>query len=267
MMLLRKLGRRIATHSAARKKERFSRFNPRYAIRLTFREAASQFPTRNSLYAYLHHYYFHYLPLPLREHREYFAREGRGFGEEAFHAMWYLLLKDFQPRQMLEIGVFRGQVISLWSLINRIENIQSSIHCISPFTAAGDTVSDYPNLDFLYDVESNFKHFDLPMAACVKALSTDVVATTYLQSHRFDCIYIDGSHDYDVVLSDYRHCVAALETGSLLIMDDASLYTDFTPPPFSFAGHPGPSKIAREFADRELKLLAGIGHQNIYLKQ
>jgi hypothetical protein len=49
-------------------------------------------------------------------------------------------------------------------------------------------------------------------------------------------------------------------------MDDSSLHTDFKPPTFSFAGHAGPSKVAREFADRELRFVGAVGHQNVYQK-
>jgi predicted O-methyltransferase YrrM len=85
-----------------------------------------------------------------------------------------------------------------------------------------------------------------------------------MKKNSFDCIYIDGSHDYEVVLADYRNSVASLKPGGILVMDDSSLGTDFSPPKFSFAGHPGPSRVAREFADRELVFLAGVGHQNVY---
>ena len=133
-------------------------------------------------------------------------------------------------------------------------------------TCSSDLVSDYASIDFLADVAQNFRHFDLAEPQYIKALSTDQQAVSHMQREKFDCIYIDGSHDYEVVLSDYRNSVAALNTGGILVMDDSSLYTDFNPPAFSFAGHPGPSKVARECADRELTFVAGVGHQNIYRK-
>jgi hypothetical protein len=68
------------------------------------------------------------------------------------------------------------------------------------------------------------------------------------------------------VVRDYHNSVAALKAGGLLILDDSSLYTDFDPPVFSFAGFPGPSTVARELADRELEHLGGVGHQNVYRK-
>jgi hypothetical protein len=48
------------------------------------------------------------------------------------------------------------------------------------------------------------------------------------------------------------------------VLDDASLNTTFVPPSFSFAGHPGPSRVAQEFAHRELKFLGAVGHNNLF---
>ena len=39
-----------------------------------------------------------------------------------------------------------------------------------------------------------------------------------------------------------------------------SLQTNFSPPLFSFAGHPGPSRVAAEFAMKQLKFLGAVGH-------
>jgi hypothetical protein len=43
------------------------------------------------------------LPDGLRNHREYFKQEKRGFGEDAFHVMWWRLFNDFKPTSFLEI--------------------------------------------------------------------------------------------------------------------------------------------------------------------
>src|SRR5687767_10257130 len=46
--------------------------------------------------------YFHRaLPADLKAHRRYFTRAKRGFGEDAFHTMWFLLFREFRPRSFL----------------------------------------------------------------------------------------------------------------------------------------------------------------------
>lgn len=101
----------------------------------------------------------------------------------------------------------------------------------------------------------------------VKALSTDHEAVAHIQSQSWDMIYIDGSHEFEIVLKDYRLCLENLRKGGILVLDDASLNTDYKPPSFSFAGHPGPSRVAREYADKEMEFLGAVGHNNVYKKK
>jgi hypothetical protein len=69
-----------------------------------------------------------------------------------------------------------------------------------------------------------------------------------------------------VALADYEACVANLADGGLLVMDDSSLYTEYRPPRFAFAGHPGPSRVVQERAMKELRFLGGVGHNNVFIK-
>src|SRR5205823_3237998 len=72
----------------------------------------------------------------LKQHRAYFYNvptNRRGFGEDAFHVMWHLLLGEFRPANFLEIGVFRGQVISLAALWARLNSLPCEVWGISQF--------------------------------------------------------------------------------------------------------------------------------------
>ena len=51
-----------------------------------------------------------------------------------------------------------------------------------------------------------------------------------------------------------------------MVTDDPSLYTDYTPVKFSFAGHPGPSRFTKELALSELHWLGGVSHNNVFIK-
>ena len=232
-----------------------------------FSATATNSLSRNDLYAYMHHYFHNLCPSDVREHRMYFQQERRGFGEDAFHAMWFTLLREFQPKQCLEIGVYRGQVVSLWALIARDLGFPCDVHGISPFTSVGDEVSVYMrNIDYLEDTLSHHRHFGLREPTLIRAFSTDSVALEHIRSRRWNLIYIDGNHDYEVALADYEVCRDNLADGGLLVMDDSSLYTDYRPPKFSFAGHPGPSRVVQELAMKELRFLGGVGHNNVFMK-
>ena len=141
------------------------------------------------------------------------------------------------------------------------------MHGISPFTPAGDKVSVYMrDIDYLEDTLSHHRRFRLREPFLIRAFSTDPVALEHIRSRRWDLIYIDGNHDYEVALADYEACRDNLADGGLLVMDDSSLYTDYQPPRFSFAGHPGPSRVVQERAMKELRFLGGVGHNNIFMK-
>lgn len=246
----------------------YSRHRSEFSQMLSFTEAADKFPTRNALHAYMHHYLMHLAPKPIREHRGYYSQNMRGFGEDALHAMWWTLLQEFKPGSALEIGVYRGQVTSLLGLIAKLSGFICKVHGISPFSPAGDDVSVYlADLDYLQDTLASNQYFGLPNPSFLKAFSTDSKAIEYIRSQQWDLIYIDGNHDYEVALADYEVCRDSLAEGGLLIMDDSSLYTDFRPPAFSFAGHPGPSRVVQENAMREMHFLGGVGHNNVFIKR
>ena len=140
-------------------RRRIARFTKVYSIR----ELVKLFGKRNQMYDYFHHFYWNLAPIWLRDHREYFKQNNRGFGEDAFHTMWYLLFEEYKPKQVLEIGVYRGQIISLFSLLSQKLDLNSEINGISPFTSSGDSVSSYlTNLDYYKDVQENFRYFNLP---------------------------------------------------------------------------------------------------------
>ena len=233
-------------------------------------EAFHKFPSRNDVYAYMHHYFLYVLPKKINKHRAYFKTKRRGFGEDAFHSMWYLLFRQFKPKLTLEIGVYRGQVISLWGLISKILDLKIEIYGISPFTSAGDKVSSYlDKVDYMEDTLKNIKFFKLKKPILIKGYSTDKKMISFIASKKWDLIYIDGGHDYETVLSDYLVSKRSLVKNGILILDDSSLYSDFTPPPFAFKGHPGPSKVVTELAlkSKQLRFLGAVGHNNIFVKK
>ncbi len=228
-------------------------------------EASLRDPTRYYLRSFQD---FHReVPGAVRAHRTYFSKERRGFGEDAFHAMWWRLIRRYQPKTFLEIGVYRGQTISLVGLIARLESFACDITGISPFTSAGDSVSDYSEeIDYHDDVLRNFQHFDLREPRLVRAFSTEPAARDVIRECPWDCVYIDGNHDYEVVQADWRACADAAAPGGLIVLDDAGLTTSYRPPPFATAGHPGPSRLAEEIDRSRFRELLQVGHNRVFQK-
>jgi hypothetical protein len=179
--------------------------------------------------------------------------------------MWWHLIKRFRPAQFLEIGVYRGQTISLVSLFAKMEGIHCEVFGISPFSSAGDSVSKYlDNLDYKADTLANFSHFDLSPPTLLKAYSTDSQARQLIRSRAWDIIYIDGNHDYEIVKSDWEVCSDSIANGGLIVLDDSGLSTSYRPPRFATGGHPGPSRLASEIDPLNFREILQVGHNRVF---
>ncbi len=216
-------------------------------------------------------FFYQELPKELIEHRAYFhnvSSDRRGFGENPFHVMWYLLLREFRPANFLEIGVFRGQTASLASLCARTIGTNCQVYGISPFLPAGDSVSTYAEgLDYYQDTLKNFDHFKLPHPRLVRAFSTEPQAETLFRSQPWEMIYIDGNHDYEVASKDWQNCSQNLQKGGVIVLDDSALFTSFHPPSFAASrGHPGPSQVAKEINRSEFREILQVGHNRVFQK-
>jgi hypothetical protein len=217
---------------------------------------------RNQLYEIFKNAYDS-LPDIVKEHRKYFGEGGRGFGEDAFHTMWYYIFKHYRPENILEIGIYRGQTLSLFQLLSQHFNIDSNVVGISPLTSAGDSKSNYADIDYEKDILENFDHFKLKHPRLVRAYSTHGNARYEIKSSTWDLIYIDGNHDYENVLIDYFNCVDALTQTGIIVLDDSSLYQEFSSPG-AFMGHEGPSKVVRDYIQPELDNFLPVGHNNCF---
>ena len=249
-------------------KKKYNQFNTKYDKEFSFTETVEYYKNRNDIYMYFYHYFNYKLPKEIKQHRKYILKNKKGFGEDAFHAMWYKLMIEFKPSNLLEIGVYRGQVVSNWTLIAKLLNQKVDISGISPFSSFGDSVSEYlKNLDYYQDIQETFEELNLEKPTFIKGFSSDDNAVEYIKSKKWDMIYIDGGHDYEDVLFDYKLCLENLADGGIIVLDDASLYTDYKPVSFAFKGHPGPSLVAREYADKEMDFIGAVGHNSVYRKK
>jgi SAM-dependent methyltransferase len=221
-------------------------------------------PTQFYLRAYV--YFRRRLPAQLQQHRDYFTQCKRGFGEDAFHVMWFLLYNEFKPKTFLEIGVYRGQVLSLVSLLQQ-PAAGGEVVGISPFSPSGDSVSRYKtDVDYYDDTLKNFAHFSLPKPTLLRAYSTDESARALINSRSWDCIYIDGNHDYEIAKADWEICARNVRPGGIIVLDDSALGTNFTPPVFATKGHPGPSRVADEINRNQSREILQVGHNRVFQK-
>jgi hypothetical protein len=267
MNIFRFLSGRLKARRAARERQQFRESYSGAAAEILRADWGQSLSDPTAFYLRCCHYFDRNLPEELRRHRKYFSQDGRGFGEDAFHAMWFLLFREFRPASFLEIGVFRGQSLSLAALLARQFKLVCFVQGISPFSLAGDAVSKYRrDVDYYSDTLKNFSSFNLPVPALLKAYSTDPEAAAVIASRAWDIIYIDGCHDYEVARQDWDLCAQNLASRGLIVLDDASLNTGFRPPAFATAGHPGPSRLAAEISRPPFTEILRAGHNRVFQK-
>lgn len=214
--------------------------------------------------------FFHgpHFPEEFKKHRQYFLQGQRGFGEDAFHVMWWMLFRKMRPKGFLEIGVYRGQTLSLAALLQRTLGIDGTVTGVSPFLPSGDAVSSYrEDVDYLTDTKANFAHFGLPEPELVRAFSTEDIAVERVQRELWDAIYIDGNHDYEVAKADWTLCASCVRPGGVIVLDDSALGKDYHPPTFATGGHPGPSRVAAEIDPTHFREVLRVGHNRVFQKQ
>jgi hypothetical protein len=258
---------KLRARRARRERQRLRENYSRPAAEISRADWSQSLAAPTAFYLRCVEYFDRQLPVELRQHREYFTQNGRGFGEDAFHTMWFLLFREFQPASFLEIGVFRGQSLSHAALLARRFKLNCHIQGISPFSPAGDTVTRYRrDVDYQADTLKNFSCFNLPSPALLKAYSTDAEAGRLIASRTWDIIYIDGNHDYEIAKQDWELCAKQLSRGGLIVLDDAGLSTAFHPPAFATGGHPGPSRLATEINRPPFEEILQVGHNRVFQK-
>ena len=224
--------------------------------------------SRNQIYTYFLDYFYFHSKSFIRKHRNYFKINKRGYGEDAFHGMWDFLFFNYKPKLVLEIGVYRGQTLSLFNYLSDYYQVRSEVWGVSPLTSVGDNVSNYIDINYEEDIVFNFNNFNLKKPNIFIGHSDSDIGKNFIQSKKWDLIYIDGSHEYETVKQDVDNCIKSLNKKGLLILDDSSLYTDFNlihKDISTFKGHEGPSKLFEELIkDKKLNYLFGVGHNNIF---
>lgn len=169
----------------------------------------------------------------LKRHRDFVEENSFGYGDRSFHYFWGLLLRQIPDKfQFLEIGVFKGQVISLVRLLTDRLKKEGLIVGVSPLSGSGDKYAAHPDIDYLRAIKKIHRQFDLSMeyTEIIKGYSNDwEVKRKVKRRGLFDIVYIDGCHDYEVVFDDIKTYGEMVKIGGFLVMDDSSNYLNMPP--------------------------------------
>jgi predicted O-methyltransferase YrrM len=136
---------------------------------------------------------------------------------------WRLVLSPWrnQPLRILEVGSWEGR--SALFFLNFLP--RSTIVCIDYF-ADNDTLAD------LSLVERRFDRNLAPFAGRVekiKSHSIPALEGLAAENRRFDLIYLDAHHTYDLVMKNTVRLWALTEPGSVIIWDDYRWGGDLPP--------------------------------------
>jgi hypothetical protein len=225
----------------------------------------------------------------LKEHRDFVERNRFGYGQRAFHYSWWLMVLDLaaakRPLCLLEIGVFKGQILSLVALCAKKLDLVPRLVGVSPFRgnrerswwlSAARVIFDseyrrqhrlgnlHPDGDHVTDVARLFAEFDLDFSRVVpvRGLSTAPDVIDRVRSERFTLVFIDGDHSYEVARSDILNFAPLVEPGGYLVVDDAA---NDLPGSGYFKGMKAVSRACRE-VDRmsDFSNVLNVGHNRIF---
>lgn len=164
----------------------------------------------------------------LKAHRDFVEEYEFGYGDRPFHWMWNLIAQRLpEDFKFLEIGVYQGQVISLMSLLNKKYNKNGKIWGLTPLANVDDAFSKHHEVNYEERIGILYQYFGLEGTdlAIIEGLSTDMVCVVKAQKFSpYDCIYIDGGHDYETVVADINNFGPMVKQGGLLVMDDSANY-------------------------------------------
>jgi hypothetical protein len=204
--------------------------------------------------------------LVLKEHRDFVEDNQYGFGDRPFSYVWKMLV-DQMPTEFsfLEVGVFKGQVISLIALLAKQRSKVAHVYGVTTLTNTRDVRCQYPAGDYakwIADIHDEFK-VPQPKLFVGKSSDTGVLECSMLSSP-YEILYIDGNHDLHEVVMDIKNYALMTKLRGYLVMDDASIGR-------LNIGNlwPGLEEVAQAVKDHldndpRFKFLLCVGHLNVF---
>ena len=225
----------------------------------------------------------------LAAHRRYVEENDLGFGDAAFHSLWLQLLAEaavrFKRVRALEIGVFKGQVISLWAVIAKTLNLDVKISAITPLrgnpmpksriwnwlryrvdSRFRDEIVNgnfYENANYEDLIRNLFCRFsvDFEQVQIHRGLSSDEKILAATAHENYEIVYVDGDHTYDGALRDFTAFGSKVTAGGWLVADDAGC--DLLGSSF-WKGHESVTRAARKLPELGFRNVLNVGHNRVY---
>lgn len=179
-----------------------------------------------------------------------------GFGERAFYSMFASLINE-HTKDILEIGVFKGQTLALFRILSPNANIIG----ITPL----DTTGNYWESNYQNDIETIHNQFNLKQPVILRGLSNNPDIIREASKKEYDLIYIDGDHSYNGVKQDLINYSKLVKLGGFLVLDDCA--THYNMPDGMFRGHDETTKSVNDNINKEqFKELFSVVHIRVFKK-
>jgi SAM-dependent methyltransferase len=143
------------------------------------------------------------------------------------------LITEVKPSHIIEIGTWKGQSAITMAKVLKERNIPGRITCVDTWLGAlefWNECKDTPERNLLqkngypqiyYQFLSNVVHEGLE-SYILPFPNTSFIASKYFKANNItaELIYVDGSHEYDDVMSDCMSYWDILKPGGILFGDD-----------------------------------------------
>lgn len=163
----------------------------------------------------------------LKPHRDYVDNHIFGMGERSFQYLWKIIMAELPiDPVLLEIGVFKGQIISLWKLLRP----DAKVYGITPLDGRG---TGWTEDDYGQHIKNIHNHFNLDHPRLLIGASQNIeIAHEAALIAPFDIVYIDGDHSYEGASDDLAIYSPMVKSGGYLVIDDAACNLNFPPSGF-----------------------------------
>ncbi|MFA6049691.1 MAG: class I SAM-dependent methyltransferase [Candidatus Paceibacterota bacterium] len=206
----------------------------------------------------------------LKDHRDFIENSYNngmiyGHGDRPFQAFWKMLVDEMpQDVNFLEIGVYKGQILSLMELLATQTGKNIQITGVTPLY--DEPFAAYNRLPY---IENLFNYFDLSMDRTKiidgSSHEPNIIAEVKTKAP-YDIVYIDGDHSYEGALQDIVEFGPMLKVGGYMVVDDAANYKKM--PAGIWAGIIDVSNAVRDTLEKDpnYKEVFTIRHIRVFVK-
>ncbi len=206
----------------------------------------------------------------LFDHRDWVVKNGWGMGDTCHWWMWKLLVDQLVDGfKFLEIGVYRGSLLSLIARIAAVQFKEGYTYGVTPLHPTSDdyeTYIDSPN-GYAADVTYACRRWgnnNQPQLMVGMSYEPSLVANAKMYGP-YDIVYIDGGHTYECVAMDIFNYLPMVKPGGFLVMDDASWFLNFDPAKI-WRGYESVGLAIQDYLEKFFhpQHLFAIGHNRIW---